>query len=94
MILSKVLSLGVIAGAVVVRVPQIMKLVNSKSARGLQLMSFMIEVIRYNEHDTVCVDYTVTPLALLLVLLNPFRCQLMLNLFSWQFKVRPCAPFV
>jgi mannose-P-dolichol utilization defect protein 1 len=47
LLLSKVLSYGIIVGAFVVKVPQILKIVNSKSVKGLVLTSFWLETVGY-----------------------------------------------
>lgn len=47
LLLSKVLSFGIIAGAFFLKVPQIVKLMASKSAVGLSLVSWYLETLGY-----------------------------------------------
>lgn len=42
--ISKLLGYGIVAGAVLVKVPQIQKIVSSKSSAGVSLMSIMLEL--------------------------------------------------
>tara|TARA_B110000977_G_scaffold66340_2_gene90255 strand:+ start:14705 stop:15490 length:786 start_codon:yes stop_codon:yes gene_type:complete len=51
--ISKGLSLGIVAGAVLVKVPQIMKIVSNKSVKGLQVNMFRSEVLS----GTVAIAY-------------------------------------
>lgn len=44
MLLSKMLSLGIVAGGLVVKVPQIIKIMKNRSAEGLSLTSLFIEI--------------------------------------------------
>lgn len=48
LLLSKILSYGIIVGAVVVKLPQILKIVNNKSVKGLVLTSFWLETVGYD----------------------------------------------
>lgn len=44
-LLSKGLGIGIIAGSVLVKVPQIMKILNSKSAEGLSIISVLLDLM-------------------------------------------------
>jgi mannose-P-dolichol utilization defect protein 1 len=52
--ISKVLGIGIVVGGGIVKVPQIIKIVNSKSARGVSLASYLLDtaslliVVAYN----------------------------------------------
>lgn len=41
--ISKLLSFGIVLGGSIVKVPQILKIVSSKSARGLSLTSYLLD---------------------------------------------------
>ena len=41
--MSKVLGLGIVVGGGIVKVPQILKIVKHKSARGLSLSSYLLD---------------------------------------------------
>jgi len=45
--LSKILGVGIVAGGAIVKIPQILKLLNSKSAAGLSISSYILETIAY-----------------------------------------------
>lgn len=45
--ISKGLGIGIIAASSVVKVPQILKLYNSKSAEGLSFLSYLLETVAY-----------------------------------------------
>lgn len=49
-LLSKGLGIGIIAGSVLVKVPQIMKILNSKSAAGLSIVSIMLDLMAITFH--------------------------------------------
>eukprot|EP00741_Cyanophora_paradoxa_P003375 tig00000692_g3280.t1 len=44
-VVSRVLSIGIIAGSVLVKVPQILKIVRARSAEGLSLSMFCLELV-------------------------------------------------
>ncbi|KAJ4236914.1 hypothetical protein NW759_000037 [Fusarium solani] len=45
--ISKALGIGIIAASSIVKVPQILKLVNSKSAEGVSFLSYLLETTSY-----------------------------------------------
>lgn len=49
-LLSKGLGIGIIAGSVLVKVPQIMKILNNKSAEGLSLVSVFLDLMAITFH--------------------------------------------
>lgn len=49
-LLSKGLGIGIIAGSVLVKIPQIMKILNSKSAAGLSIVSIMLDLMAITFH--------------------------------------------
>lgn len=49
-LLSKGLGIGIIAGSVLVKVPQIMKILNSKSAEGLSIVSIFLDLMAITFH--------------------------------------------
>lgn len=48
MFLSKLLSFGVVAGSLVYKLPQILKIQNSRSAKGVALLAVLLELISYS----------------------------------------------
>lgn len=50
LLLSKILSYGIIVGALVVKMPQILKIVNNRSVKGLVLFSYWTETIGYDNY--------------------------------------------
>lgn len=49
-LLSKGLGIGIIAGSVLVKVPQIMKILNNKSAEGLSIISILLDLMAITFH--------------------------------------------
>jgi len=49
-LLSKGLGIGIIAGSVLVKVPQILKILNNKSAEGLSLLSVLLDLMAITFH--------------------------------------------
>lgn len=49
-LLSKGLGIGIIAGSVLVKVPQIMKILSNKSAAGLSIVSVLLDLIAISFH--------------------------------------------
>lgn len=49
-LLSKGLGIGIIAGSVLVKVPQIMKILNNKSAEGLSIISVLLDLMAITFH--------------------------------------------
>ncbi len=47
MLLSKILSFGVVAGSLVYKLPQILKVQNSRSAKGLAMLGVLLELLSY-----------------------------------------------
>ena len=47
LIISKILGYAIIVGATIVKLPQILKIYNSKSVEGLSISSFYFEVIQF-----------------------------------------------
>lgn len=49
-LLSKGLGIGIIAGSVLVKVPQVVKILNSKSGEGINLMGVMLDLLAITFH--------------------------------------------
>lgn len=49
-LLSKGLGIGIIAGSILVKVPQIMKILNNKSAAGLSIVSVLLDLMAISFH--------------------------------------------
>ncbi|XP_017860357.1 PREDICTED: mannose-P-dolichol utilization defect 1 protein homolog [Drosophila arizonae] len=49
-LLSKGLGIGIIAGSVLVKVPQVLKILNSKSGEGINLMGVMLDLLAITFH--------------------------------------------
>ncbi|XP_065178371.1 mannose-P-dolichol utilization defect 1 protein-like [Sycon ciliatum] len=47
MLISKLLGLGIVAGSILVKLPQIIKILKAKSVVGLSLSSFLLELMAY-----------------------------------------------
>lgn len=50
MLVSKVLGLGIIAGSILVKVPQIVKILSAKSAEGISLFSVVMDLLAITCH--------------------------------------------